>query len=78
MDIYCPQCGEPWDNDELHESDLGYRAAYRKFFAAGCGSVFDVTCTPRATDTGAISAAMYDLLGDDVDGIAAMMQDAGF
>ena len=19
MDIYCRKCGEPWDNDELHE-----------------------------------------------------------
>ena len=44
MDIYCGYCGEPWDNDELHdmESHMGenmpYLQAAKRFKALGCNA----------------------------------------
>ena len=42
MDIYCRYCGEPWDNDELHDMEehigesMSYLEAVRRFKALGC------------------------------------------
>ena len=39
LDLPCPHCGEPWDNDELHGSEfLDYTAAFQAFKAYGCGA----------------------------------------
>ncbi len=44
MDIHCRYCGEPWDNDELHdmESHMGeavtYLQAAERFKALGCNA----------------------------------------
>ena len=87
MDIYCPKCGEPWDMDSLHdmvEDGLAssYQDARKKFSVNGCkalgtshGSADVEVRGLRASDA---SAALFDVLGDDVDGIAAMMEDYGF
>lgn len=91
MDILCPVCGEPWDNDSLHEvvsegTFADYKTAAREFRTRGCGVVFgnsackkDAVATERhglkSTDA---AAALYDLLGDDMDGAAAMLEDYGF
>ena len=44
FDIRCPKCGEPWDNDCLHEAHeygapemLSYRTAAKLFAQFGCG-----------------------------------------
>lgn len=81
MDIICPVCTEPWDLSELHDAEggLSFSEANALFHTKGCGPVFGVTCKPVTASgdrlRGDVSAAMYDLLGDDVDGIAAMMED---
>lgn len=109
MDLYCSTCGEPWDNDSLHEEvDIrfrndprmvayeagrpGYRdqklyePMYREvaadFRAHGCKALENAFgeqghCEPRNDDRSLVAAAMYDLLGDDMDGAAAMMDDFG-
>lgn len=90
MDLYCSKCGEPVDNDELHgvaqASGQRYAEVAASFRIEGCHAlgmthnnhpdvatdrVFGLT---RAQS----SEALYDLLGDDMDGAAAMMEDMGW
>lgn len=81
MDIICPKCAEPWDVSELHEAEDGltFSEARAMFAAQGCGPVFGARCTPATSDRDRlradVSSAMFDLLGDDVDGCASMMED---
>lgn len=80
MDMICPICREPWDNDELHEAVAegkypNYDAAYKAFRTKGCGEVYENTaCKPDAGTAARLEVA--DLLGDDSDGYMAMMEDA--
>lgn len=93
MDIYCPNCGEAWDNDSLHEeayaraefqdySEYPYREVMRDFQRRGCEALATAfgpqTCQASQSDRAVVASAMYDLLGDDMDGAAAMMEDFGF
>lgn len=79
MDIYCPKCGEPYDQDELHEADQTYAQSARIFRTEGCGMLLDgVACRPESgadPTRAAILQELADLLGDDVDGYAAMCED---
>ena len=79
MDIYCPRCGEPCDQDELHIPGQTYDQAARIFRTEGCGMLFEgIACHPDSRDDPtrrAILQEMADLLGDDVDGYAAMCED---
>lgn len=78
MDIYCPRCGEPCDHDELHMQEVSYDEARRTFYnqSLGCGQLFDGRpCTLQASDQAMQARVLVDLLGDDVDGIAAMHED---
>ncbi len=91
MDIYCPKagCGEPVDNDSLHDAvadglHADYRAAAAAFRSQGCEAIGFVHSVGNDS-TGAYgltnaqaAEALYDLLGDDMDGMAAMMEDFGF
>lgn len=83
-DIYCPVCGEPWDNDTLHEYaeeyETTYRATYKLFFSDGCAVAFkewDIACErPEGGSSRALfSSLLAEMLGDDVDGIISEMQD---
>ena len=76
MDLYCPRCAEPMDVDSLHDTDYSFPEARNLFFSRGCGVLFNGTPCPQIdSEVADASAAMLDLLGDDVDGIAAMMDD---
>ena len=77
MHIYCPRCGEPWDNDEFHDvENLSYKQAIAKFYSKGCGLVFgNKQCEERETERGTLSVALREVLGDDVDGIAAELEE---
>jgi hypothetical protein len=75
MDLYCPRCSEPWDLDELHYVDgLTFDQARRAFRAEGCGA-FGTRCERDGGLRAEASAVLMDLLGDDVDGVAAMLED---
>ncbi len=81
MDILCSRCGEPWDNDTFHdvaeEQGITYREAVRRFQADGCGATgWCDPCEPVHNNRTAVAGMLYDLLGDDVDGAAAMLDDA--
>lgn len=93
MDIKCKICGEPWDADYIHESiaeDISYDAVkamsqemYEKefyiprrddFYKRGCEAFGGVHGPNRANP--AISV-LYEAFGNDLDGVAAEMEDFG-
>ena len=80
MDLHCTICGEPWDNDYLHDvaDDDGrsYQDVVDAFKAEGCAALDRSATWCRPNRRGALSAAMADLMGDDVDGWASAMDDA--
>jgi hypothetical protein len=89
MDLYCPKCGEPWDNDEFHdvaaEIDSTYAKVAADFRSRGCEALgtrhgdYQVETDSTYGLTAAQAAgALYELLGDDMDGAAAMLEDMGF
>jgi hypothetical protein len=85
MDLYCPRCGEPWDNDCIHEEveerndDSTYYTVLREFQQNGCVAFREAYGQGQCERTNSLRAgaaeAMYDLLGDDADGAAAMLED---
>ena len=76
MDIYCPLCGEPWDMDELHEvEDTDFDTARKRFRREGCAVFASSHNKPADSETAEKSAVLFDLLGDDIDGIASLMED---
>jgi len=81
MDVICRKCGEPWDVDSFHDvaEDNGttWDDASREFRRSGC-AVFGITCSEDRSDATAAAEAIYDLLGDDMDGAAALLEDMGF
>jgi hypothetical protein len=87
MDIYCPKtgCGEPVDMDYLHdvadEQGRTYTEVVHDFQARGCealGESHAVRAASNDSFRAEVMASMFDLLGDDVDGAAAMMEDAEY
>jgi hypothetical protein len=75
MDIRCAKCGEPWDMDELHYvEDMSFDQARQGFYKQGC-EVFGTTHSQNKADP-ALSM-LQDLLGDDIDGLAALTEDFG-
>lgn len=73
MDIKCPKCGEPVDADELHDVvGKTYREALAAFRESGCAGI-GFTCGGGTADP--LVEAVWDLLGDDPDGMAAMLED---
>ena len=89
MDIYCRKCGEPWDNDEIHEvaEERGrtYDAVAAVFRRRGCVALGG-TCGEGLEERDSFygltraeaASALYDVLGDDMDAAASMMEDLSF
>lgn len=78
MDIRCPKCGEPWEIDSLHEVDgMTFAQARKKFYKVGC-EVFDSSHGYDDSNASLIAQMGQELMGDDVDGLASMMDDAEF
>ncbi len=73
MDVKCPICGEPWDTDELHDvAAKTYKQAYAEFRKIGC-EVFGGKHSGNKANLAV--GALMDVLGDDVDGMAATLED---
>jgi len=75
-DVYCQRCGEPW---ELYYIEHEMTPEERDNFweGIGCPSCIgkEVEKRPFRAE---LASAMRDVLGDDIDGIAAEMEDAEF
>lgn len=90
MDIRCPKCGEPWDFDTLHDAAEEQESTYDKvaadFRSRGCAALGWGSCSEPSEETDRhyglrpqdAASALYDLLGDDMDGAASMLEDMGF
>lgn len=87
MDIKCTHCGEPFDQDELHEMGMAYEEAVRLYQKYGCGLVEWAwnggrdagegiqPCSSQVVDKeGAeLAQACYQVHGDDMDASAAVI-----
>ena len=82
MDLLCQRCGEPYEifyiTDEMTEEE-------RRDFHAGTGCPSccnkpdaDLHLSPRQQEAVEIQMVMRDVLGSDIDGLAAEMEDLGF
>ena len=83
MDVLCERCGEPWDvlgiRDEFTEEE------YQRFHKGqGCpccrnqpDTDFQEGMSERRKFAVEAQAALRDILGDDIDGLAAEMEDLG-
>lgn len=79
MDIYCGKCGEPWDMDTFHDvadyRGTTWHSVARSFRARGC-SALDASCNANGDmDIAMLASAAMSILGDDMDGVASMMDD---
>lgn len=80
MDVYCQQCGEPWD--VLSVTEMNYREDggtriqfYRGDGCPSCKWGKDESKTKNQSEASMLMSAAVDILGDDVDGIAATLED---
>lgn len=77
MDIYCANCGEPFSvgNDTIEDINLAKNG--KCIVCKGDRNKAEVPEGSGLTRSEATSA-LADVLGDDVDGIASMLDDFGF
>jgi hypothetical protein len=85
QDVYCPVCGEPWENDTLHEyaqeRGITYKEVFNTFFTEGCAEAFSewgISSCEKSEESSlraSASSVLFDILGDDVDGIISTMSD---
>ena len=82
MDLLCQRCGEPYEifylTDEMTEEE-------RRDFHAGKGCPCCCTkpdaaihLSSRQKEAVTVQSTLRDVLGDDIDGLAAEMEDFGF
>lgn len=77
MDVYCKRCGEPWDLYGVEHGDMTPVERKRFWAGMGCPSCYGKPiekCPLRAE----LTATLHDVLGDDLDGLAAELDDAEF
>ena len=72
-DIYCPRCGEPWDVDSVQHA-FTPEERERFWSGQGCPCCFGEEVKERPFRAEAMSV-IADVLGDDIDGMAAEMED---
>ena len=77
MDVYCKRCGEPWDLYGVLHGDLTDTERDRFWRGEGCPSCHGKAVEKRPLRA-ELTTALHDLLGDDVDGLAAELEDAEF
>lgn len=78
-DVACPKCGEPWDIDTFHEVAAespfdSFDRVRDSFRRAGCVALGSKCSTNVAHPA---IGELLDLLGDDIDGASALLEDFG-
>lgn len=82
-DIYCPRCDEPVDVEELHyvyvgDDRVSFEDARSNFYRIGCAALsgdMQPSCNERKTTRGEAADVIYEMMGDDIDGAAALFDD---
>lgn len=74
MDIYCKRCGEPYDIFSLTD-DMTPEEAGRFKRGEGCPCCYGKP-VEKQPFRAQLASALGGILGDDVDGLAAEMEDA--
>ena len=77
MDLFCQVCGEPWDIQSVEHYD--FSDSERKKFHAGKGCPackFGEKAPEDMPFRSMLASAAADILGDDIDGLASIMDDA--
>lgn len=77
MDIYCRKCGEPWDNDELHEVAEEHDRTYdevRELFARNGCAVFDTWCGSQQSGEPSVIGEVFAVLAELGDWDGAMSE----
>lgn len=77
MDIRCKVCSEPIDTDEFHDiaDELGvtFDKVRKLFYAEGCVGIGYRHNTDGQPNP--LAAMLQDMMGDDIDGLAALTED---
>jgi hypothetical protein len=78
MDLHCTTCGEPYDIECLREPDeYGITVEDSRIVKCSGCEWHRARGFPLKREA-EVASAMHDILGDDIDGIASMMEDMGF
>ena len=77
MDLYCKRCGEPWDFDSVQHGDFTPTEQRRFWDAEGCPACYGKP-VEKQPFRAQVMAAFHEVLGDDLDGLAAEMEDAEY
>lgn len=78
MDLHCTTCGEPHDIDCLHEAEeYGLTVHNGRIVECSACEWHRKQGFPMKREA-QMAAAMHDMMGDDLDGVASMMGDIGF
>jgi len=77
MDLYCARCGEPWDMDSVLHGDFTEEEKNRFQKGIDCPVCHGKEVKERPFRA-QLASAMSEILGDDVDGMAAEMEDAEY
>ena len=77
MDLYCKRCGEPWDYYGVMHGDLTDEERERFRKGEGCPACYG-KAVEKKPFRAELAAVMEDVLGDDLDGVAAEMEDAEY
>lgn len=76
MDVFCKHCDEPCDVWHLN-NDM--EPHFREMFKAGKGcDICEGKGSPSNSKRSDAMGLLQDMLGDDIDGIASMMDDFDF
>lgn len=74
MDTYCTNCGEPWDLDCLHKPKE-YGLTLQGQMITNCSACeWHKERGFRLRRTAELTAVAHDLMGEDIDGVAGMME----
>jgi len=80
MDILCVRCGEPFDVYHVEQDMAKWPERPNKedfYTGRGCDCCYGKEVENIAPEACEIQRALRDVLGDDVDGLAAEMEDLG-
>jgi len=78
MDLVCIRCGEPWDMDYVrHEEPEAFKRSGGRIDHCPCCPEEKPKHSAKQQERLDAIAALADLLGDDIDGLAGTLDDFG-